>query len=94
MGMLFILLLVVAGSMGASYLLLFGVTDWWKLANSDGLAAEEAQKIKGKAISKVTMAFTLWGTILVFVISSMQMGMTLQVLQAVGVDVSAFQQGQ
>ena len=90
MGMLIILFLVVAVSMGSSYLLLFGVSDWWKLANSS--LPEDEQKItKNKALSKVTMAFTLWATMLVFVINSMQMGMMISFLQAAGVDVSAIQ---
>ena len=60
---------------------------------SNHLAKQEAKRLKGKALSKVTMAFTLWACMLTFVINSMQMGLILTVLQAAGVDVSALQQG-
>ena len=74
--------------MGASWMLLFGVTDWWKLSNNT-MSADETFATKRKAVGKVTFALTLWGSMIVFLTNSMTYGMVVGLMQAAGIDVSA-----
>lgn len=77
--------------MGASWMLLFGVTDWWKLSNNT-MSADETHATKRKALYKVTFAFSLWGSMIVFLTNSMTFAMVVGILQQAGIDVSALTQ--